>query len=82
MGATDKSAALRELSRMSGVPVEQMAYIGDDVNDLPAIGMCGFSDCPADATPAVQAAVHIVLDAKGGEGAVRLFAEICLGNAG
>src|SRR5688500_12097820 len=40
---------------------EQVAYIGDDVNDLPVIVKCAFSACPADAVAKVKSAVHLVL---------------------
>jgi YrbI family 3-deoxy-D-manno-octulosonate 8-phosphate phosphatase len=55
--------------------LENVAYIGDDVNDLPAIHRVGLSACPADAVPAVKEAVHIVLSKNGGEGCVREFVE-------
>ena len=45
---------------------ENIAYIGDDLNDLPAIERVGLSACPADAVPAVKKVVNIVLSKKGG----------------
>ncbi|MDH3982011.1 MAG: acylneuraminate cytidylyltransferase [Kiritimatiellaceae bacterium] len=77
-GATDKAKDLQKLSELSGVDPAQMAYIGDDINDLPAIALCGFSACPGDAMSAVKAEVDVVLDVKGGDGAVRAFADLIL----
>lgn len=52
---------------------EEIAYIGDDVNDLEAMAVAGLSACPADAHYHVIRAVDIVLQRKGGEGCVREF---------
>lgn len=62
-----------------GCQFEQVAFIGDDLNDLPLIGKVGISACPADAAARVKKAVDIILDRKGGEGCVREFLEEKLG---
>ena len=54
---------------------KQVAYIGDDLNDLPLIKKAGISACPANARPQVKLASHIVLSRKGGNGCVREFIE-------
>ncbi len=54
---------------------EEIAYIGDDVNDLEVISYVGFSACPADATDKVKKAADVILKKKGGEGCVREFIE-------
>jgi 3-deoxy-D-manno-octulosonate 8-phosphate phosphatase (KDO 8-P phosphatase) len=62
----------------TGLSEFQLAYIGDDVNDLDiieAIGEVGLTAAPADAMPQVRAAVHHVCNAPGGRGAFRDFAE-------
>jgi 3-deoxy-D-manno-octulosonate 8-phosphate phosphatase (KDO 8-P phosphatase) len=51
-----------------------VAYMGDDVNDLPLLRRVGLSAAPADARPEVREAVHFVTRAGGGRGAVR---ELC-----
>ena len=51
----------------------EIAYIGDDLNDLACIRFCGLSGCPADAVAEVLAAVDHVCTRKGGNGAVREF---------
>ena len=57
-----------------GVADDEVAYMGDDVNDVPLLKKVGLSACPADAMPEAKAAVHFVTTAKGGRGAVR---ELC-----
>lgn len=57
----------------------QLAYIGDDLNDLSVIEKAGLSACPADAVRQVKAAVDIVLKTKGGQGCAREFLEEVLG---
>ncbi|MCS6896422.1 MAG: HAD hydrolase family protein, partial [Nitrospira sp.] len=61
-----------------GLVLSQVAYIGDDVNDLQALKAVGFSASPADGLPAVLQAVDYVCRKKGGEGAVREVADFIL----
>lgn len=56
----------------------EVAYMGDDVNDLGLLRKVGLSACPADAHPAVRAAVHLVTAAPGGRGAVRELVDLML----
>jgi len=77
-GAYDKLAVLNDLIARHGLTMEQVAYIGDDVNDLQALGAVGFSACPADGIPQVQKTVRYVCKNKGGEGAVREIADLIL----
>ena len=58
--------------------LDQVAYIGGDVNDLEALRAVGFSAAPADAMPSVLKAVCYVCKKKGGEGAVREVADLIL----
>ena len=74
----DKLADLTRLTRKYGLTLEQVAYIGDDVNDLETLRAVGFSSAPADAVPAVLQAAHYVCVKKGGEGAVRELADLLL----
>ena len=69
---------LKDLIARHGLTMEQVAYIGDDVNDLQALGAVGFSACPADGIPQVQKTVRYVCKKKGGEGAVREIADLIL----
>ena len=77
-GIDDKLAALTTLVKKYGLSLDQVAYIGDDVNDLDALRAVGFSAATADAMPAVLHAVHYVCKKKGGEGAVRELADLIL----
>jgi len=70
-GCGKKDVALREFSEKSGICLEEIAYMGDDVNDLAAIGLAGFSAAPADAHQSVRAVVKLVTTHPGGNGAVR-----------
>jgi 3-deoxy-D-manno-octulosonate 8-phosphate phosphatase (KDO 8-P phosphatase) len=77
-GVYDKLALLRELADRYGWNMKQVAYIGDDVNDLEALKAVGLSAAPADAVPSVLAAVRYRCRKKGGEGAVREVADLIL----
>ena len=77
-GTMDKPATLRALADRHGITLHEIAYIGDDINDLAALRIVGFSAAPADALPAIRKAVSYVCRAKGGEGAVREVAELIL----
>ena len=81
-GIDDKLAVLTTLARKYGITLSQIAYIGDDVNDLDALRAVGFSAAPADAMPSVLKSVHYVCKKKGGEGAVREIADLILAARG
>lgn len=72
-GITDKLGKLKEIAAELGADASEIAYIGDDVNDLTCIRWCGFTGCPADAVPEVLKAVDYVCSRDGGRGAVREF---------
>ncbi len=82
VGVRDKHAHLTHIMDETGLALEQIAYIGDDVNDLAiieAIRPAGLTAAPADAMPRVKEAVHKVCVQPGGRGAFREFAEWILG---
>ena len=74
-GVHDKLPLLREIAREIGASQEEVAYIGDDLNDFDCIRWCGFTGCPADAVKEVRDAVDFVCSRNGGRGAVREFVE-------
>ena len=78
LGAKDKAAVVYGILRRLQLGAEEVAYLGDDVNDLPAFAVAGLTACPADAFETVQAAAHLVLGQPGGHGAFREFAEFIL----
>lgn len=77
-GARDKGQALREILRSEGLSAEQVAYVGDDINDLPVLGQVGLSAAPADAAFEVRAQAFMVLSAAGGRGCLREFIDAIL----
>jgi 3-deoxy-D-manno-octulosonate 8-phosphate phosphatase (KDO 8-P phosphatase) len=76
-GQRDKLAGYATLAHL-GIPDEEVAYMGDDVNDLPLLRRVGLSAAPADARPEVAAAVHFLARSPGGRGAVRELCELIL----
>ncbi len=78
----DKGQRLKRLCESLNAPLSAVVYIGDDVNDLPAIHLAAASACPADARPEVRAVVTHVLHATGGRGAFREVADMVLDHLG
>ncbi|MBX3246746.1 MAG: HAD hydrolase family protein [Myxococcales bacterium] len=74
LGRDDKRAALSELLAATGLSADEVCFVGDDVLDLPVLRAVGLSATPADGHPRVQREVHWVLEARGGDAAVR---EVC-----
>jgi len=66
----NKVADLRMLAEEKGIPLDQVAYVGDAENDIAAMELCGFTACPADAVPEVKQISNIITDAKGGNAVV------------
>ena len=67
----DKAAKLPEIIDQTGIAAEQMAFVGDDLPDIPLMHRVGLAVAVADAVPEVIAAADMVTAAKGGCGAVR-----------
>jgi len=77
LGVRDKAAHLERILAQSDLAPDQIAYIGDDVNDLAvirAVGVKGLTGAPGDAVPEVLRSVHYRCTAAGGNGAFREFA--------
>ena len=77
-GVHDKLRMLQTLVDKYNLDLEQVSYIGDDVNDLAALRAVGFSGAPADCMEAVKKVVHYLCRLKGGEGAVREVIDLIL----
>ncbi|MCG3775293.1 MAG: 3-deoxy-D-manno-octulosonate 8-phosphate phosphatase KdsC [Nitrospira sp.] len=77
-GVMDKLLLVSEMAVRHGLTLSQVAYIGDDINDLETLKAVGFSATPADGMPQVAAAVDYICQKKGGEGAVREIIEMIL----
>ncbi|HCS62047.1 MAG TPA: acylneuraminate cytidylyltransferase, partial [Microbacterium sp.] len=74
-GIEDKKSALAEWAAENGIALSDIAYLGNDVNDLAAMGSVGWPVAVANAHPLVRAQARIVLSRAGGEGAVRELIE-------
>ena len=77
-GREDKLVALDELLAELGLGYEEVAYLGDDLPDLPAIRRVGLGMAVASADPFVRQHADGVTQARGGEGAAREFCELIL----
>ena len=78
VGVADKAATLRELRAKLGLARDEVAHMGDDLPDLPALAEAGFAVAPANAHPWVAERVHWVTPARGGEGAARQLCDLIL----
>ena len=70
-GVKDKRLALQKMAQELGLTREEIAYMGDDLNDIPAFKASGLNFVPADGSIEVLAVADIITKAKGGRGAVR-----------
>jgi len=77
-GLSDKVPTYESLLKTLKLSEAQVAYMGDDLPDLPILQRVGLSVCPANANPYVRQAVHWVTKAKGGRGAVRELVDFIL----
>jgi 3-deoxy-D-manno-octulosonate 8-phosphate phosphatase (KDO 8-P phosphatase) len=77
-GSRDKKADLATLAARLGVGLDEVAFIGDDIPDLPALACAGLAACPADATDEARERCHYVCVARGGHGAVRELIKLVL----
>jgi 3-deoxy-D-manno-octulosonate 8-phosphate phosphatase (KDO 8-P phosphatase) len=77
-GIMDKLSLVREMAERHALSMDQVAYVGDDINDLSTLKAVGFSAAPADGLPQVLAAVDYVCTKKGGEGVIREIIEMIL----
>jgi len=78
LGARQKAASMRDLSASTGIPLENMAFLGDDINDIPAMEIAGLAVCPSNAHETVKSIVHYICSQAGGNGAARELAELIL----
>jgi 3-deoxy-D-manno-octulosonate 8-phosphate phosphatase (KDO 8-P phosphatase) len=77
-GIKKKGEKFEQVLMENGLLKEEVAYIGDDINDLPILVDCGLSTTPLDGHYKVKERVDLVLNAKGGEGALRELADLIL----
>jgi YrbI family 3-deoxy-D-manno-octulosonate 8-phosphate phosphatase len=79
-GERDKAAALAAWADRAAIDLARSAYLGNDLADLPAMALVGWPIAVADAHPLVLAAARLVLQRRGGHGAVRELADLILAN--
>ena len=77
-GCHDKAGALRLFAEKHGLDLTEVCFMGDDINDLPALNIAGLSAAPSNAHPSVLETVTIVVKKNGGHGAVREIIDIVL----
>ncbi len=75
LGIRNKFRTLSRFCQSHNINLDEVAFIGDDMNDFHLIGKVGFFACPKDAYPKIREKADLVLRANGGEGAFREFVE-------
>ena len=78
LGVDDKSKVLQEIKRKNHITEENIAFIGDDVNDLSLIKLVGFSGTPSDGTSFIKEIADYICNNRSGNGAFREFAELII----
>lgn len=85
LAVREKERVLKTILKRKNLRADQVAFIGDDYNDLEVMKLAGLSACPSDALPEVSAIADYVCSCPGGHGAFREFAELiiaCRNDAG
>jgi 3-deoxy-D-manno-octulosonate 8-phosphate phosphatase (KDO 8-P phosphatase) len=77
-GCRDKAAAVRDFASAASVGLAEICFMGDDVNDLPAMAISGLSAAPANAAAVVLKQAQFIAKAPGGNGAVRELVDALL----
>jgi 3-deoxy-D-manno-octulosonate 8-phosphate phosphatase (KDO 8-P phosphatase) len=81
-GVIDKKPVFDDILRRHGLAPEEVAYIGDDLNDLAIMAACGLAAAVADAHTVVRKKAHYVCKLAGGEGAFRELVDFIIGAQG
>ena len=79
-GCTDKLSEVKLISDKYNVPLENIAYIGDDINDYEIMLNVGYACCPSDAVEKVKSISHYIANTKGGAGVIREVADNIISN--
>jgi YrbI family 3-deoxy-D-manno-octulosonate 8-phosphate phosphatase len=78
LGVKDKLKVLEEIKRKNNIVEENIAYIGDDVNDIAMMKLVGLTATPADGTVFIKDFADFICNSNGGNGAFREFAELII----
>lgn len=81
-GVERKVEVFREVLSKYGLDKSEVAYVGDDINDLPILTKCGLSATPADGHKTVKEHVDYITDSPGGQGVLRELSDIILQSQG
>jgi len=79
-GIKDKLEKFIEILEKNDLSADEIAYIGDDCNDLEIMKHVGLSACPSNATSEIKKSANLIMDSEGGYGAFRDFAEVIIEN--
>jgi 3-deoxy-D-manno-octulosonate 8-phosphate phosphatase (KDO 8-P phosphatase) len=82
LGQATKMAAFEECMQKAGVQADEVAYMGDDLPDMPVAKRAGLAVAVANAAPELKAVCHFVTNARGGEGTAREIVELILKSQG
>lgn len=82
IGVQNKLELAEDFCRELNISLDEVAFIGDDINDLPLLRAVGFSGTPGDSSEYIQREVDFVTHAAGGRGAFREFVEKILSDCG
>ena len=74
-GINDKVETLTELTKEKNLKFDKLLYVGNDLNDLGAMNLCGYSACPADSHSEIKSLSTVVLKSNGGTGIARELLE-------
>ncbi len=74
----DKAGALKRFAEAAALPLTEICFMGDDINDLAAMQLCGLAAAPANAQPQIRQCASFVASNNGGNGAVRELIEAIL----
>ena len=78
----DKAKKIKELSGELNIQIEQTAYIGDDILDVPPLEIVSLPICPKDAHPSAKSKAKLITEANGGYGCVREVIDLILKEQG
>ena len=75
LGVSNKLALAKDICKKNNLLLDEIAFVGDDINDLELLEQVGLSASPINAPSYVKTKVDLVLQTKGGDGAFREFVE-------
>lgn len=78
LGIKEKAELIQEIAKAKKISLEEIAYIGDDFNDLEIMKLVGFSACPSDAIAEIKNRAHFQCQKMGGHGCFRELAELII----